>query len=87
MFISVHTFDFLGRHQRPSESTGFKGKTGGSGWTRTTDLTLISRSFVSRNPLGIGFNDWCVHTSVHISPNKIVTLPLFSHTAFGVFFL
>lgn len=24
---------------------------GGSGWTRTTDLTLISRSFISLNPI------------------------------------
>jgi len=42
---------------KPSESIDFKGKIGGSGWTRTTDLTLISRSFVFINPLGIGFND------------------------------
>ena len=39
--MCVYTFGFLVRHQEPSESTVFKGKTGGSGWTRTTDLTLI----------------------------------------------
>jgi hypothetical protein len=39
--MCVYRMGFLvGRHE-PSESTGFKGKTGGSGWTRTTDLTLI----------------------------------------------
>jgi hypothetical protein len=26
---------------KPSESIDFKGLNGGSGWTRTTDLTLI----------------------------------------------
>jgi hypothetical protein len=26
---------------KKSDSVGFKGKNGGSGWTRTTDLTLI----------------------------------------------
>jgi len=30
------------REAKPSESIDFKGKNGGSGWTRTTDLTLIS---------------------------------------------
>ena len=41
MCVCVYRIGFLVRHQEPSESTGFKGKTGGSGWTRTTDLTLI----------------------------------------------
>ena len=66
MCLYVYTTNNCVEGIKPSESNVFKEKTGGSGWTRTTDLTLISRSFVSRNPLDIRFNDWCVHTSVHI---------------------
>jgi hypothetical protein len=36
---------------KKSDSIGFKGKNGGSGWTRTTDLTLISRQFILINPI------------------------------------
>ena len=32
---------------KKSDSVGFKGKNGGSGWTRTTDLTLIRGEFNS----------------------------------------
>ena len=39
--ITVHITDLVVKMVKPSESIDFKGKNGGSGWTRTTDLTLI----------------------------------------------
>ena len=37
---------------------------GGSGWTRTTDLTLISRSFISLKPIELGFLGLTVQSTV-----------------------
>ena len=41
--------DLLMENKKTSESIVFKGFNGGSGWTRTTDLTLIRAT--SRNKL------------------------------------
>ena len=49
---------------KPSESIDFKGLNGGSGWTRTTDLTLISRSFISLKPIELGFLGLTVQSTV-----------------------
>ena len=39
--ITVYITDLVVKIVKPSESIDFKGLNGGSGWTRTTDLTLI----------------------------------------------
>ena len=49
--ICVYRIDLLVGNSKPSESIDFKGLNGGSGWTRTTDLTLISRQFILINPI------------------------------------
>jgi hypothetical protein len=39
--ITVYITDLVVKVVKLSENIVFKGKNGGSGWTRTTDLTLI----------------------------------------------
>ena len=39
---------------------------GGSGWTRTTDLTLISRQFILIKPFKYGFIPYTVYITVYI---------------------
>ena len=41
LFKTVQSFKKMMKIVKPSESIDFKGLNGGSGWTRTTDLTLI----------------------------------------------
>ena len=53
---------------KKSDSVSFKGKNGGSGWTRTTDLTLISRSFISLNLIFIRFYRLTVQSTVQNNP-------------------
>ena len=50
--------------QNPLKVLIFKGLNGGSGWTRTTDLTLISRSFISLKPIELGFLGLSVQSTV-----------------------
>ena len=41
LFKTVQSFKKIVKMVKPSESIDFKRLNGGSGWTRTTDLTLI----------------------------------------------